>query len=88
VDDYVIYRDTEPYFTPGPAKQLATTTAAEYEDVNAAGNTAVNYYYIVTARKSGYESASSRCVGEFDRDLTNGGPKRRGLQDNPEIKRR
>jgi hypothetical protein len=71
VDYYVIYRDTVPSFTPGPAKQLATTTVTEYEDVNASGNTAVNYYYYVNARKSGYESANSECVGEFDRFLQN-----------------
>jgi hypothetical protein len=88
VDDYVIYRDTVPSFTPGPAKQLATTVATEYEDVGAAGNTAVNYYYVVTARKSGYESAPSGCVGEFDKGLSNGGPKGMDRREGQEIKRR
>jgi hypothetical protein len=71
VDYYMIYRSTSPNFTPGPAKQLASTTATQYEDVNAAGNTAINYYYRVTAWKSGCESAPSGCVGEFDKFLQN-----------------
>jgi hypothetical protein len=88
VDEYVIYRDTVPSFTPGPAKQLTTTTLTEYEDVGAAGDTTVNYYYIVTARKSVYESAPSACVGEFDVYLGNGGPKGVNRREGQQIKRR
>jgi hypothetical protein len=86
VDYYVIYRDTVFEFTPGPAKVLTTTALTEYEDVNAAGNTAINYFYIVTARKSGYESAPSGVVGEFDKYL--GNMKKKGIQKNPKVKHR
>jgi hypothetical protein len=59
------------HLAPGPAKILATTTDTTYVDPNAAGSVAVNYYYIVNAVKGlGWESANSRCVGEFDRNLS------------------
>ncbi|MCK4272938.1 hypothetical protein KAX22_09815 [bacterium] len=86
VDEYVIYRDTTPDFTPGPAKMLATTTDTTYVDTNAAGSTINNNYYYVNGRVGIFESANSRCVGEFDKDLINA--KKKGMQRSPEIKRR
>jgi len=88
VDFYTVYRDTVPYFTPGPAKLLATTATTTYVDPNAAGNTAVNYFYCVTAWKSGLESASSREVGEFDRGLLNVVPPKGSVPRSREMKRR
>jgi hypothetical protein len=83
----VIYRDTVPSFTPTPIKILAITTATEHEDVNAAGNTSINYYYYINARAGTLESANSDCVGEFDRSTVN---KKKGSQDTRkfEVKRR
>ena len=69
VEAYVIYRDSDPGFTPGPTKELATTTDTTYVDSNAAGNTGVHYFYYVNARSGGLESENSRCVGEFDKGL-------------------
>jgi hypothetical protein len=86
-DYYIIYRDTESDFTPGPAKEYGNTTDTTYLDVNVAGDSSVNYYYYVNARKGlSWESANSRCVGEFDKDLIN--VKKKGMQRSPEIKRR
>jgi hypothetical protein len=85
---YVIFRDTVSDFTPGPGNTLATTFATEWEDINAAGDTSVNYYYIVRARAGSYESDNSRYVGEFDVDLGNGGPKEVNRREGQEIKRR
>jgi hypothetical protein len=70
-DYYVIYRDTQPYFTPGPAKALASTADTTYIDANAGGNSSVSYFYYVNARKGTLESVHSRCVGEFDKVLLN-----------------
>jgi hypothetical protein len=86
VDYYVIYRDTEPSFTPGPAKELATTVGTTYVDPNIAGDPTVNYFYYVNARMSGTESANSECVGEFDKDL--GNSKREGARRDSQIRRR
>ena len=86
-DYYIIYRDTVSDFTPGPAKEYGNTTGTTYLDVNVAGDSSVNYYYYVNARKGlSWESANSRCVGEFDKDLLNA--KKKGMQRSPEIKRR
>ena len=74
VDSYVVYRDTVPDFAPGPAKELATTTDTTYVDANAAGNSNVNYFYCVNARKGSLESDNTRCVGELDKDLLNAPP--------------
>ena len=67
----MVYRDTLPDFTPGPAKELATTTDTTYINANAGGNSSVSYFYYVNARKGALESTNSKCVGEFDRDLLN-----------------
>ena len=86
IDYYVIYRDTKPYFTPGPSKVLATTTGTAYEDVDAAGNTAINHYYVVNARVGPYESDNSRRMGEFDKYLI--GSKKGSVQNQSKIKHR
>ena len=69
-DYYVIYRDDDPEFTPGPATEYGTSLGTTLLDINAAGNPVINYYYYVNARiGTSWESANSRCVGEFDKDL-------------------
>ena len=87
VDSYVIYRDTVPNFWPGPAKELASSGGTTYVDTNIAGDPTVNYFYYVNARKSGTESANSKCVGEFDKDLSDG-TKKKGARQGAEIKSR
>lgn len=67
---YNIYRDTQPYFTPGTP--LATTGNSTWTDVGAAGDPLVNYYYIVRAQNACGESADSKRLGEFDFTLQPG----------------
>jgi hypothetical protein len=74
VDSYIIYRDTIPDFTPGPAKELYITPDTTYLDINVAGDTGTAHYYYVNARKGSLESANSECVGEFDKDIFNAPP--------------
>ncbi len=71
VDTYVVYRDTIPVFTPGSSTELNTTSDITHLDVAAAGNSAINYFYYVNAWAGTLESANSKCVGVFDRDLGN-----------------
>jgi len=84
-DHYVIYRDTDPNFTPGPTKLLTTTTDITYKDVGVAGDTATNYYYYVNVHVGPFESYIAGCVGEFDRDCT---ATKKGDRGDAEIKRR
>jgi len=85
VDSYVVYRDTVPDFAPGLTKELATTTDTTYLDANAGGNSNVSYFYYVNARKGGFESDNSKCVGEFDRNLLNTPPAKRDAERVSEI---
>jgi hypothetical protein len=64
---YNVYRDTISGFTPVVplASGILETTYVDV-DTDIVGNTAVNYYYAVTAVKGGKESAPSGRVGEFD----------------------
>lgn len=62
---YRLYRDTDPYFTPAAAYHSTTTTS--YDDLGALGNTSTNYYYLLRAEcASGFQSANTNRVGEFD----------------------
>jgi hypothetical protein len=85
VDEYVIYRDAAPNFTPGPGNQLATTADTTYLDLNAAGSSSVHYFYYVNARAGYVESDNSQCVGEFTKDLSNGPSSRKGREEKPEV---
>ena len=72
VANYNIYRDPAPYFTP-VAPAFGTTTGLSYEDPNALGSTAVEYYYVVRSTCSnGFESLGSNRTGAFDFDLAPG----------------
>ena len=84
-DHYVIYRDTDPSFIPGPTKVLTTTTNVTYKDIGAAGNTATNYFYYVNAHVGPFESDNNKCVGEFDKSLS---AMKKGVKGSSEIKRR
>ena len=82
-DGYLIYRDTEPYFTPenetwSQWEPLAGPTLTQ-DDLGHLGDDLQNYYYVVTAVNNGaddmqLESTPSNRVGEFDFRLTPGNP--------------
>jgi hypothetical protein len=68
---YRIYRGTDGYFAAGPSRFLAEVETTYYTDTGAAGNPAVNYYYVVTAVDViGNESGPSNRVGEVDFSTT------------------
>jgi hypothetical protein len=69
---YRIFRATAPYFTPAePA--FGFTSGFSYEDSNALGSTAQEYFYIVkSACADGYTSAGSNRTGAWDYDLVPG----------------
>ncbi len=69
---YRVFRATAPYFTPAePA--FGFTSGLTYEDPNALGSTAQEYFYIVkSACADGYTSAGSNRTGAWDYDLVPG----------------
>jgi N-acetylneuraminic acid mutarotase len=69
VDLYYIYRDTMADFSPGPQAFDSTADTFYVDTSGAVGDTAIQYYYAVTAVAGGQESACSGQVGEFDRIL-------------------
>lgn len=67
VDRYHIYRDTYAYFTPGTPYATVTSPGTTYDDANALGDVANNYFYVIRAAcENGFESAISNRIGEFD----------------------
>ena len=71
VDGYNIYRDTYAYFTPD--LPYATVTTPVYDDDDALGDIADNHFYVIrSACDTGFESAISNRVGEFDYELVVG----------------
>jgi uncharacterized lipoprotein YddW (UPF0748 family) len=71
IDEYVVYRATDPYSPPGDS--IGSTTLTEYTDPGAAGSAVINYYYVVKAVDEGQsKSSDSNRVGEFDRGLNVG----------------
>jgi hypothetical protein len=86
VTHYVVWRSTQPYFSPGDpgslpiAKVNRVGLSASYTDVGAIGNTDTNYFYVVTAGNIyGLVSPVSNRVGEFDYSLTPGGSGNNGI---------
>jgi hypothetical protein len=71
VNLYHIYRDTVPFFSPGPAAFDSTEEAFYMDDTGTVGDTLTHYYYEVTAVSGEKESGFSKSVGEFDQHLTN-----------------
>jgi uncharacterized lipoprotein YddW (UPF0748 family) len=68
VDEYIIYRNTDP--TAVPADSIGTTAGTEYSDGGAAGSTATNYFYVIRAMNDAKaKSFPSNLVGEFDQQL-------------------
>ncbi|KPL17649.1 MAG: hypothetical protein AMJ92_11475, partial [candidate division Zixibacteria bacterium SM23_81] len=70
---YIIYRTTYPYASIGDPDSLGNTTETFYLDQGAAGDTLMQYFYVVKAMDCyGTKSAESNRVGEFDRGVTSG----------------
>ena len=69
VSSYAVYRDTLPDFVPGPGNLLGTTPNSYYLDETGAGNTSLNYYYIVKATGTPGYTSKSTTAGEFDKSL-------------------
>lgn len=73
VDHYTIYRTTDPYAAVGDPDSLGTANEISYVDQSAAGDTLVQYFYVVKAVDcDGVKSAESNRVGEFDKGVSNG----------------
>jgi hypothetical protein len=68
IDEYVIYRDTDP--SAVPADSIGASAGTEFTDTGAAGSSSTNYFYVVRAVDDAKStSAVSNMVGEFDVDL-------------------
>lgn len=67
---YNLYRDTIPYFVAGTPYQ--TTTALQYDDVGALGDTVIQYYYQVSVVcENGFSGTPTNRVGAYDYVLAN-----------------
>ena len=72
-ESYAIWRGTSPYFTPAdPVLATVVPPPNRYDDVDASGDPAVNYYYLVEGELVTSGSLFSRRLGEFDFALTAG----------------
>jgi len=70
ISEYIIYRSTTPFFTPGPADSIASTTATTWTDTLAVGDTSNQYVYTVIAVDDfGNRSAVGGYAGEYDNKL-------------------
>ena len=71
IEQYTIYRSTDPDGIPGPGDSLAATGDTIFVDTTAAvGDEMIQHYYIIMAvDTAGNRSEHSRPVGEFDRFL-------------------
>jgi len=70
IDHYVVYRDTDPDFTPGSGYSVHQTKGTSYQDPGAAGTVGTNYFYVVKAEDpSGNLAEDSNRAGEFDKDV-------------------
>jgi hypothetical protein len=64
---YTIWRSTSPYFTPTPpARATVLPPATYFDDTDAVGNAAQNYFYVVDGHLSSGGSLPSSHLGEFD----------------------
>jgi hypothetical protein len=77
VDHYTIYRNDDPGFSPDSADSIGSTADVFYIDsASALKDPGINHYYVVKAVDAGGgKSDDSNRAGEFDRHLTNAGPK-------------
>ena len=69
---YVVYRDTDPNFTPAAEDSIGGTIDTSYTDAGAGNTPGYDHYYAVKAvNGSGQKSEPSNIVGEFDVTLGN-----------------
>jgi hypothetical protein len=72
IDRYIVYRNTDPDFTPGGGDIIHETEGISYEDAGAAKTVGTNYFYVVKAADpSGNLAEESNRAGEFDIDVQN-----------------
>ncbi|MCK4597843.1 hypothetical protein KAU04_07365, partial [bacterium] len=73
VEHYTVYRVTDPGAVIGDEDSLGATEETSLADPGAAGDTGVQYFYVVKAVDcDGTKSAESNRVGEFDKQMLNG----------------
>jgi len=72
IDQYIVYRGTNPGFVPGSGNVLGQTEETAYLDPGAAGTVGTDYFYVVRAADpAGNLAMDSNRVGEFDRGTMN-----------------
>jgi hypothetical protein len=72
IDQYIVYRGTNPGFVPGSGNVLGQTKGSSYLDPGAAGTVGTDYFYVVRATDpAGNLAVDSNRVGEFDRGVIN-----------------
>jgi len=72
IDHYVVFRNTDPGFTPTSGDSISGTKGTSYLDPGAAGTVGTNYFYVVKATDPSRNLAEdSNRVGVFDRGTTN-----------------
>jgi hypothetical protein len=72
INQYVVYRATMPYFGSTSGDSIGATKGAMYQDLEAAGDSLTNYFYVVKAvDRSRNLAEDSNRVGEFDAGLVN-----------------
>ena len=71
-DSYYVYRDTVSFFFPGSLPFDAVVHLYSIDTSGAVGDTAVHYYYSISAVSGGMESELSGVVGEFDKKTVTG----------------
>jgi hypothetical protein len=73
IDHYVVFRNTDPGFTPSSGDSVSGTKGTSYLDPGAAGTVGTNYFYVVKAEDPSRNLAEdSNRVGEIDRGTING----------------
>ncbi len=74
-DQFNLYRETTPYFTPTSAYQVLPTAQIQFDDTGALGNPTPNYYYLLgSACSNDFQNISADHVGEFDFEIVPGSP--------------
>jgi hypothetical protein len=72
ISRFVVYRDTDPVFVPGPPDSIGDTTDTTYIDAGIGNTPDFNHYYAVKAVNDvGQKSDPSNIVGEYDVALGN-----------------
>jgi hypothetical protein len=75
IDHYVVYRATDPGFTPGGGNSIHQTKGISYQDPGAAGTVGTDYFYVVKAADPNHNLAEdSNRVGNFSSQMGNGTP--------------